>query len=378
MLRLIVNHMTESAQDRKIRVRKGGGLFASFMTSKEKDFFIENLAMLVGSGMTVTSSLETIREEIKSRRLKRWIDRVREDIENGSSVAKAMENNNFLKGHSLALIRIGEESGSLVDNLKIIAEEQHKARIFRSKINAALMYPVFVLFLSLAVGIGIAWFILPRLSLIFKSLYLELPLITKILMSIGEFLGKYGAIVVPGAIILLSVILIVVLTYGPIKHFFHRLLFLIPGIRDLIREVELARFGYLLGVLLRAALPIEKALESLADSTNLKPYKLFYKFLQFSVEDGNSFQKSFLLYPKTKKLIPLPIQQIIAAAEKSGNLSESLLKIGTLYQEKTENATKNLANILEPILLVVVWLGVLSVALAVILPIYSLIGGIQH
>ncbi len=99
--------------------------------------------------------------------------------------------------------------------------------------------------------------------------------------------------------------------------------------------------------------------------------------LHDSIKEGNSFKKSFAVYKNSERLIPHFIQQIIAAGEFSGNLSNALLKIGKVYDEKTENNAKNLTVILEPIMLIVISLGVLGVAIAVILPIYSLVGGMN-
>ncbi len=153
------------------------------------------------------------------------------------------------------------------------------------------------------------------------------------------------------------------------------ILFSLPGVNRLIKEVELARFGYLLGTLLDAGLPVTHALNSLASTTEYPEYRTLYELLRLSVEDGNSFQKSFVSFRRIDSFIPATVQQIIVAGEQSGTLSKALLNIGQSYETKSDITTKNLTVILEPILLVIVWLGVVSVALAVILPIYSLIGG---
>jgi type II secretory pathway component PulF len=102
-----------------------------------------------------------------------------------------------------------------------------------------------------------------------------------------------------------------------------------------------------------------------------------YRFLEKSVNDGQSIRSSFALYRRSGKLIPHSIQQLLVAGEQSGRLAQTLLKVGQTFETKTETTTKNLAVILEPILLVVVWIGVVMVALAVVLPVYSLIGNLQ-
>jgi type II secretory pathway component PulF len=93
---------------------------------------------------------------------------------------------------------------------------------------------------------------------------------------------------------------------------------------------------------------------------------------------GNSFEKSFQAYAGIDNLIPQPIQQLIISGEQSGNLNKTLIKVGKMLEAKSDTTTKNLTIIMEPILLVIVWAGVVSVAFAVILPIYSLVGGLNN
>ncbi len=354
------------------------GLFASFGLGKEKEYFVENLSMLLAAGMDFLVTLKTIKQETRSPKMKAIIEELEQDIEAGSSLSSALARVNIFPDYIISLVRIGEESGKLAESLQVIALQEEKERDFHSRIKSAMMYPVIVLTLTVIVGIGIAWFILPRLSAVFDQLQLELPFITRALIAIGNFLGQYGFVVVP---------LFLFITVGGIYFLFvfpktkivgQELLFKIPAIRNLIREVELARFGYLLGTLLEAGLPVTRALNSLYQATTSPPYRRLYAHLRDRIEEGNSFQKSFSSFPKLNRLITVPVQQMVVSAEQSGKLSTTLLKIGKIFEGKTENSTKNLAIILEPILLVIVWLGVIAVALAVILPIYSLIGGLNQ
>lgn len=148
--------------------------------------------------------------------------------------------------------------------------------------------------------------------------------------------------------------------------------------RQLIQEVEIARLGFILGTLLAAGIPIEQALTSLAGTSGYHRYQRFYQFLQQQLEDGKSFRESFHEYSSTGRLIPISVQQMIVAGEQSGRLAPTLVKLGEIYDNKTELTTKNLATALEPILLVTIWVGVLLLAISVILPIYSLIGNLNN
>lgn len=351
--------------------------FINFGLSKDTDYFIENLSMLVFSGMPVVDALKAITEEVHSGRMKIILNNISVEIENGSTIWKALQNSSLFKDHSISLIRLGEDSGKLTENLKVVAIEEQKDRMFKSKLKSAMMYPVFVLFVTAIVGIGIAWFILPKLATVFSQLKIKLPFITKMLINFGTFLGDYGQYVIPLIVILFVLVYLTFFSFKKTKVIGQFILFHIPGVKQLMKEIEVARFGYLFGTLLKAGVPITLALDSLASATEFETYRKFYTHIKVSVNDGNSIQKSFLSFKHSKKLISSPIQQLVVAGEKSGNLADILLKIGAMFEEKSDATTKNLTIILEPILLVIVWLGVVAVALAVILPIYGLVGGIS-
>lgn len=350
---------------------------STFGLSKDRDHFIENLSMLVLSGMAITGAIASIAKETKSPRMKEILEQMLGEIEAGSPIWKAFDKTRLFKGYTISLIRLGEESGKFAENLKVIALEEEKERGFRSKVKSALMYPIFVLGLTGFIGIGISWFILPKLAKIFFDLKLALPFITKVLIGFGVFLSKHGLIVVPLGLLVIGGIFWLFFSYEKTKFIGEAITFSIPGIKGLMMEVEVARFGYLLGTLLEAGLPITKAIDSLANASEVLRYKKFYFYLRDSVDMGNSIQKSFSLYKDIDKLIPQPIQQLVISGEQSGNLNKTLIKVGQVLEEKSDTTTKNLTIIMEPILLVIVWAGVVTVAFAVILPIYSLVGGLN-
>ncbi len=350
--------------------------FKNLFLKKERDYFVENLSMLVSSGMLLTSALNSILEEVHSKRMKRIIKDMTTDIESGISLGETLERAGIFPEHTISLIKLGERSGKLTESLKVVAVEQEKSRVFKSKLRSAMMYPILVLSLTVIIGTGISWFILPRLAMVFNQLRIEMPIITEVLINLGNFLGEYGYYAVPVIIIFIIFLLFLIFFFSKTKSIGQFILLSIPGIKNIIKEVELARFGYLLGTLLQAGLPINNALDSLVNATEISQYRKFYIHLRDSVEDGNSIKKSFASFKNTKRLIPSPVKQLIVTAEQSGTLSETLLKIGKIFESKSDTTTKNITIILEPILLVIVWLGVVAVALAVILPIYNLIGGL--
>lgn len=350
----------------------------TFGFNEEKDFFLENLAMLVGAGITIPQALSAIKIEVKSERMREVIEKLLLDIDAGSTLWKAVDKVNIFGSQVISLIKLGELTGKLSENQKVLAIQQQKQREFRARIQSAMAYPLFVFSLTFIVGLVVTWFVLPRLAQVFSSLRIKLPLITKVLISFGTFMGNYGFIFVPFTVTALSLAIYFIFAYKKTKFIGQFLLLNIPVIGKLTKEVELSRFGYTLGTLLSAGLPMLEALDSLEDSSGLFAYKKLYRHFRSTIEEGLSFQKSFAKYASTGSLVSMPVQQMIIAGEKSGNLPETLHKIGEIYETKTDTTSKNLSVLLEPILLVIVWFGVFGVAVSVILPIYSMLGSFSE
>jgi type IV pilus assembly protein PilC len=352
--------------------------FFNMGLEEQKSFFLENLSTLLDSGMDILMAVTSIKEDVKSKKMKKILGEIEFDIESGLSLHQALEKTGVFGFHIISLVNIGEQSGRLSENLKVIVDHDRKNKSFKSKLKSAMIYPVLVLSFTIVIGIIISWFILPRLSVIFSQLKLELPLTTRVLLAVGDFLGRYGLIAIPIFVFLTFCFFYFIFFFSKTKNIGQIIIFNTPKINNIIRNIELSRMGYVLGSLLDAGMPIVNALNSLGGIANFHQYKKFYLHLEDSIEEGNSFQKSFDDYKKIKKLIPYSFRQMIVAGERSGNLSKVLRRMGQVFEEKTENITKNLATILEPIFLVIVWLGVVFVSLAVISPIYNLVGGLNN
>jgi len=334
--------------------------------------------MLLASGMSILAALKAIRVELKSVQMKRMVRGLEEDINSGANLSKALGSTNLFSPYVISLIEIGEQSGRLAENLEVINIQQQKENIIRDKVKSATLYPVFVLVFTFIVAVFLSWFVLPKLSNVFSSLNVELPWITRAIINTGNFVSANGLNLIPIVIVLLLVLIYFVFIFRKTKFIGEAFLFKVPVVKDFIRQVQLTRFGFILGSLLEAGLPVNDALDSLISSTTTKKYKEFYIYLRKSIDDGNSFQKSFKEYKGIRKLIPMPIQQIIVAGEQSGNLSGTLTKIAENYESKMDNTTKNLAVMLEPVLLILVGLGVAIIAIGVILPIYSLLDNVNN
>lgn len=344
---------------------------------KEKEYFLDNLSMLIESGMGIAPSLEVLEREIPSKILKKIIQQTQKKILEGYTLAQSLSQTNLLTHHMITLIEMGESTGRLSENLKVLVQQEQKTRIFRQKIKSAMIYPVFLLTFTLIVGILMAWVILPRLAKVFAQLQMELPLLSKGFIRIGMFLSQWGWLVIPLGFLGLWGGLYFLFWAPKTRHIGQNILFHIPTIKQLMTHVELALFGFVVGTLIKSGVGIVESLNAMKSSTLLWKYKEIYASLSDSIEKGEGFKKGLEKIKNHEKYIPPHIQEMIVSAEKSGGLALTFQKIGAHYEEKVDTSTKNLTSLLEPVLLLVIWFGVMGVAIAVILPIYSLIGNLN-
>ncbi len=347
----------------------------NFGLGKEKLTFIENLAILLNSGLSVVDALKTIQMELRIKPMKKLVARIIDEVESGIPLWMAMDNQTFFSSYALALIRIGEESGSLSKNMEYLAIQQEKDRSLRGKVKMAMIYPSIVIVLTGGITLGLAWFVLPQLVGVLLSLNAKLPLVTRIIIWVADFMKMHGMVAVPlGLTLVFMIYLICRFTSlrGPTQQF----IFKIPGIGTMAKAATIARFGVILGSLLRAGVPLVESIKSMAEVTDTVYYRRFYFRLASEIEVGQSFGSAFELIKESKKLIPASVQQLIITGERSGRIAEMLMRIADIYEKKAEDAAQRLPVVLEPMLLIFLGGLVGTIAFAIIVPIYSIVGSV--
>ena len=346
--------------------------YISIGFGNERDYYIENLSLLISSGMGISAALLAMSASVKSWKMKKMTKVIESMVNAGMPLWKSFEETKLLPERVISLVRSGEEAGRLADHLNLVTVQQHKEKVFQSRLRSALLYPGIVLSLAVIVALGSAWLVLPKLVSMFSESKGTLPLATRILLYVGAFFEQYGAVAVTATIIVLTLLIYGLFFYKKTKFVGDYILFHIPGIKDLMQGVEVARFGYIFGALLQAGFQVGEALESVKKGTTYDSYRKFYEHLQASVTGGESFRSAISNFPKAENYIPIPIQQLIMSAEKSGKLSETFIRIGIIFEEKTDAMSRDLATVLEPIVLIVVGLIVGFIVMAIIGPIYGL------
>ncbi len=337
--------------------------------------FIQNLATMLNAGLPLIDSLKTLVLETRNKSMRKLLARIIDAVENGSPLWRAMEAQSFFSLHALALVRIGEEAGNLAQNMEYLAEQDEKDHALRSKVKMAMMYPTIVMVIMFIIVVGLGMFVLPNLVGVLFSLNVKLPLITLIVIWFSDAFVAYGVIGVPSFIVAFMFV-IVLSKYTSFRVVTQWVLFRIPGIGLLARQATIARFGVILGGLLKAGVPVIEALESLVQVTPIASYKRLYADVLAHVLIGDSFQKCFASIKHSEKLLPPSVQQLVITGEKSGSLANIMLKIADIYDKKATETAEKLPIILEPILLLFIGSLVGSIAFAIIVPIYSIVGSI--
>ncbi|MDP3724313.1 MAG: type II secretion system F family protein [bacterium] len=353
-------------------------MFGLFSRTQEKAYVLEELALLLGAGVPVLPAIDAVASEIRDPNIRRALVDAGEKIGEGSTLSAALSATKFFPADVIALIRIGEETGHLPENLDAIARNQERMREFQGKITAAVAYPIVVLVFTVVVSLGTAWFMLPRLSVLFSSLHLELPLVTRILVALGNGLSNYGLVVVPLFLVSFALFLFFFFLSPRTNRWGQWLLLRTPVLGELLVMAEISRFGSMFAELLSAGLPVVEALGSLERASSIHSYRGLYHQLAFAVNQGYSVHRALSDYPNINALIPVSLQHLLSSGEASGQLPETLEKVSRVARQKAEITAQTLTATLEPMLLVFVWLGVLFVAVAVLLPLYGLIGGLNR
>ncbi|MFH1670389.1 MAG: type II secretion system F family protein [Patescibacteria group bacterium] len=344
---------------------------------KQVNLFVQSSATMLTAGLPLLDVLRVFQMETRSKPMKKMVGRIIGSVENGTPFWRAMEEQHLFTPYDLAMVRIGEEAGNLARNIQYLAEQREKDRSLRQQVKMAMIYPAIVTVMMFVIVMGLGLFVLPNLVQVLYSLNVDLPLTTRVVIYVTKVFSDHGKVFVP--LILVGITLFFLLAkFTRFRVVSQWLVFHIPGIGRLAREATVARFGVILGGLLQAGVPFVEALESLVDVTQVISYKNFYAQILEHVKVGDTFSKGFAKIKGSERILPVSVQQLIVAGERSGSLSQSLLQISTIYEKKASETAQALPVILEPILLLFIGALVAAIAFAIIVPIYSVVGNVGN
>lgn len=340
---------------------------------KEKEMFLRMMALLLSAGLSVIDTLTTIHDDARKKKLKNIVNSLLTEVSNGKPLWRTLKDHNFLSAYEIALIRVGEESGSLAKNMEYLALQQEKTHMLRQKVKMAMFYPTIVLVLTTFVTVGLAWFVLPQMVGILTSLNVELPLSTRIIIRVSEIMSHHGHWVA-GGIVAFFVGFGLLYKFSPLRGFLQAVFFRLPGFGPMARSATVAEVGIVMGSLLQVGIPPVDAIQYVSEVVDVVAYQKYFKKLAKNIDVGQSFATAFNNLKETRKILPIPAQQLIITGEKAGKISIMFLKMADVYQRMAEEEAQKLPIIIEPILLLFIASLVGIIAFSVLIPIYSIVG----
>lgn len=331
--------------------------------------FARNLEVMIRSGMQLLPSLEILRKQTKSKTFGAILEQLIADTKNGHFLSVGLERYRSIFGDFfINLVRIGESSGTLSENLQYLAEELKKKDELQKKIRGAMVYPMFIMFATAGITAILTFVIFPKILPVLTSIKVELPLTTRIFIKISNFLFNYG-LYAAGGLILLIIGFILLLRVEKFKLGWHFFILKIPAVDETIKTVNMINFSRTLGLLLKSGIKIVEALEITASTLGNLVYRKEVFHIADGVKKGDQISKYFL---ERQDLFSPIFTQMIIVGENTGKLDESVLFLSNFYESELDEATKSLSNFLEPIMLLVMGAIVAFVALAIITPIYKI------
>jgi len=342
----------------------------------EKLFFAKHLATLLKGGISLPEALQLLSEQ-QGKNIAPVAAAVLVSVENGQPLHAALAKHpKEFDPFYVSLVEVGEVSGTLEKSLDFLALKLSKEEALRKKVTTMLMYPSIVLAASLMVGGFVSFFVLPKLSGIFSSFDVQLPLATRMLLAFTGFIKSYGVVLVVALVAVSAAAQTLVAFSQGAKLLWHRAKFAIPFVGKVSKNAAFASLFRDLGVMLQSGLPLEYALRTESAVAENMVIRKKMQSLRGSVSRGKSVGEE--LKSEQYNLFPALVSRMISVGESSGKLEETFFYLADFFEEETDAAAKTGTALLEPLLLVFIALVAGFVAMAVILPIYTLTGSIHN
>ncbi|MBI4414661.1 MAG: type II secretion system F family protein [Candidatus Kerfeldbacteria bacterium] len=349
-------------------VKKSGGLFGR-ISLMERTVFTQNLYVMTRGGIPLAQALATLRIQTKNKRFKTILGVLQQQIERGQSFSKALSLfPRYFSEVYVSMIAAGESSGKLESVLQELAVQLKKQRVLIGKIRGALFYPAIVLIAMVAMGIVMFVFVIPKITDIYKETGAVLPLPTRMLIGISTFVLGNGILVLL-ALLVLGVALGRYLRTTSGKKLSHGLLLRLPVFGTIIKKINLARFARTLHSLLQTDIPIVQSFQIIERTLGNIHYRMAMSEASQLLKKGISVVEAL---QKRPALFPPMVAQMLAVGEQSGTLDELANEIANFYEEDVDETMTNFSSIIEPVLLLLLGIGVAGMALAILLPMYSL------
>jgi len=367
---ILITAVLESKKNK----RKFNFSFDPKVPVSEKILLTRNLSVMVSTGLSLVNSFEVLSLQSKNKRLKKALLSIKEQINKGESLSEALSHYpDIFSDFFLSMVKVGEESGTLEEVLKILCLQLEKEHKLKSEVQGAMIYPSIVLVLMLAVGIVIAVVVLPRLSQFFSTMNADIPFYTKMLIDFGQFSTKQWPflIIVP---VIFAALLWAAMKTKQGKWIKDTIFLKIPLISSLVKKNNCAIFIRSLSSLLGSGVHLTRSLE-VAEGTVSNFY--FKQAVRDALEKIKKGEKLFEALSAHKSIFPFGAIEMMEVGEETGKTSTVLKTLADFYEDEVISATTKLSSAIEPILIIILGVAVAFFAFSIIQPMYGSLSAIH-
>jgi len=338
------------------------------LSTNDKISLINNLATMLAAGISILEAVDSLLEDAKGNP-KKIIQQLRDDLVQGEHVWETFTKfPNAFDKVTVNILKASEEAGNLDKTLKDLAKSIQKDVEFNDKVKSAVMYPILISIVFVGVMLMILIVVVPKISTVFSRLKVDLPLPTRIMIFMSNILINHTILLIVG----ISVFVVgMVSLYRWKKRTIIRIIFSFPVVSKLVKEIDLTRFSRNFYYLLSSGIPITTALELTKDVVIRKDIAQTIQITHEMVLSGKPLSEGL---KSNKKIIPTIMLKMIEAGEKTGSLDKSMLEVSEHLDYRVSSTLKVLTALLEPVMLVIVGVCIGGMMLAIIAPIYGLIG----
>ncbi|SDK52536.1 type II secretion system F family protein [Natronincola ferrireducens] len=347
-------------------------IFSSVKT-KDLSVFCRQFYAMLNAGVTIIQCLDILRQQVENKKLKKIVAEVYEEVQKGLTFSEALKKHSTVFPQLMTyMVAAGETSGSLDIIMDRLATHYEKENKINNKIKSAMIYPIILTFVSVAVVIFLLTFVMPTFLGMFEGSGVPLPLPTKILLAISAGLRTFWYIILIGAIVLFYGIKRYITTEdGGLR--FDRLKFSLPIVKQLNQKIVTARFSRTLSTLLASGIPLLQSLENVANAVGNKYAAEGIMKAREDVRKGVDIATPI----KRTGLFPPMLDNMIRIGEESGTLDDILDKTANFYDEEVDFAIGKMTTLLEPIMIVVMAVIIGFIVIAMVLPMFDMLQTVQ-
>ena len=345
---------------------------ANRVGSKDKIIFTRQLATLINAGLPLAQSLRTLSEQTQNKRLVAVINEIITSIEGGSSLADSFAKHpDVFNDVFIALIAAGEVSGTLDEAMERVATQQEKDSELLSKVRGAMVYPIIVLVVITGVVAFMLFTIMPQIERLYHDLHKSLPFITAWLVAASNFSIKFWWLILLFLVALFFFAKRYIETDAG-QRAFDNFKINVPIFGGLFRKLYMARFTRTGQTLMATGVPMLEMLRITARAVNNIPVSDAIMRASEKVKGGKALSLALKSEPVILSLVP----QMISIGEQSGGIDKMMGKAATYYENELDNTVRSISTAIEPILMVILALIAGLMVLAILLPVYGLIGNL--